>query len=363
MSNKLLEINVSAEGAQGRIELVGSISEWNDNNATDMRAKCTELKNGGVTSAYVYLMTVGGDCFQANEIVNILRDTFGSYNSGGGAIVASAGTYIAVCAETFEPANNGQFMIHKPMGGTFGNENEVESQLTLLRNMTATYYDAYVVKLKKPEQEFKDKWNGGDFWMTAKEAVEWGFATSVKQSVVIDRQTQALLSAMGKADNTNIKPQSMGLKLIASALGMPETASESEVRAVVAANAKKASDYDGLVAQNAEREKTEKAARIKACLDNAEKNKQIKADSRANWQAQFEKDESGTKALLDGISAVAKPLSAEIKVSADGNGSTYQGKTFEQLQESSPEVLAELADNNPDAYASLFADWKKRNRI
>lgn len=364
MNQKSLQINVFAEGTTGRIDIVGAISEWNQNNAIDLRARCLELKNSGVGGAMVYLMTVGGDCFQANEIVNILEEVFGTYTAKGGAIVASAGTYIAVRATSFEMAQNGQFMIHKPMGGVFGNETEMENYLQLLKNMTVTYYGDYVKKLKKPEQEFKDKWNAGDFWMTAKDAVEWGFATSVKEPVKIDAQTKALLQAMGKLNtNNNQNADSMDLKVMAVTLGLPETATEAEINAKIAANARKAADYDNLKAQSEQREKEEKTAKIKAELDKAEREKRIKADARANWQGMFEKDFEGTKALLDSLQAVVKPLSAEIKTSADGSGSTYQGKTFEQLQDENPDLLAELQDTNEEAYNALFADWKKRNKI
>src|SRR5690606_15520977 len=121
--------------------------------------------------------------------------------------------------------------------------------------------------------------------------------------------------------------------------------------------------YDNLKAQQEQKEKEEKAANIKAALDAAEKDKRISAENRAKWQEQFEKDFEGTKALLGGLQPVTKPLSADIKVSADGKGTTYQGKTFEQLQEENSEMLAELEDKNPEAYNALFADWKKRNKI
>lgn len=368
MSKNLL-VKVYAEDTTGRIDIIGSISEWNKNNATDMRQKCQDLKETGVTKAHVYLMTVGGDCFQANEIVNILIDVFGSYTGEGGAIVASAGTYIGVNAKSFIMAKNGQYMIHKPMGGTYGNETEMENYLKLLQNMTATYYDAYKAVLKKPESDFKAKWDSGDFWMTAQEAKDWGFITDIKEPVKIDQETAKAIKDSGSpiaiADITS-SPQNllnMDVKAIAISLGMDANSTEEQVNARLAENARKAADYDNLKAQQEQKEKEEKAANIKAALDAAEKDKRISAENRAKWQEQFEKDFEGTKALLGGLQPVTKPLSADIKVSADGKGTTYQGKTFEQLQEENSEMLAELEDKNPEAYNALFADWKKRNKI
>ncbi|WP_010664927.1 ATP-dependent Clp protease proteolytic subunit [Marinilabilia salmonicolor] len=369
MSKPKLQINVFAEDTTARVDIIGEISEWNNNNATDFRAKCQELKDAGATKCHVYLMTVGGDCIQANEIVNILHEVFGEYTGDGGAIVASAGTYIAACATVFEQVRNGQFMIHKPMGGTFGNETEIENYLALVKNMTSTYYDAYAAKLKKPESEFKDKWNGGDFWMTAQQAVEWGFVTKVKDSVKIDTDTAAVIKESGSPiaiANTDIIHNNnleMDVKAIATTLGMPEKSTEQEVNARIADNAKKAADYDALKAETERKEKEQREADIKATLDKAEKEKRIKADARSKWQAMFDKDYDGTKALLDDIQPVEKPLSSEIKTSADGKTATYNGKNFEQLQDEDPELLAQLEDENPTAFDALFADWKKRNKI
>lgn len=369
--SKKLQIKVYAEGTKGRVDLIGEISEWNKNNAVDMRSKCQELKDSGVTECHVYLMTVGGDCFQANEIVNILIDVFGSYTGEGGAIVASAGTYIGVNAKSFIMAKNGQYMIHKPMGGTYGNETEMENYLKLLQNMTVTYYDAYKAVLKKPENDFKAKWDSGDFWMTAHEAKDWGFVSDIKEPVKIDQETAQAIKESGSPIaivQTDIlqNPKNelnMDVKATAISLGMDANSTEEQVNARIADNAKKAANYETLKAQQEQKDKEEKVSKIKAELDAAEKDKRISADNRANWQAQFEKDFEGTKALLGGLQAVVKPLSADIKVSADGKGATYNGKTFEQLQDDDPEMLAELEDKNSEAYNALFADWKKRNKI
>lgn len=365
MSGKLL-VRVYADETTGRVDIIGNISEWNKNNAVDMRAKCEELKRAGVKSCHVYVMSGGGDCFQANEIVNILIEVFGSYAGEGGALVASAGTYIGVNARKFTMAKNGQYMIHKPMGGAYGNEVEVENQLQLLKNMTNTYYDAYKAKLKKPEADFKAKWDGGDFWMTAEQSKEWGFVDDIKGETKIDQSTASLIKESGspieaKVNDTPKKLTEMDVKATALILGMDANSTEEQVNARIAANAKKASDYNALQAQTEQKEKEDKAAKIKALLDEKELKKCIKADARPNWQELLEKNFDGTKKVLDTLPGIEKPLSADLK--ADGKGSTYQGKTFEQLQDESPETLEALQDENPEAYNALFADWKKRNKI
>jgi ATP-dependent protease ClpP protease subunit/ParB-like chromosome segregation protein Spo0J len=367
MSEKL-QITVKAEGTVGRIDIIGSISEWNQNCASDFREKCQALKDGGVASCKVYLMTVGGDCFQANEIVNILIDVFKTYTGEGGAIVASAGTYIAVNASSFELAKNGQFMIHKPWGDCYGNEDEIAAQLRLLQNMSSTYYEAYAGKCKKTKAELDAKWNGGDFWMTAQEALDWGFITSIKDPVKIDQAAASAIRASGSPIQVTIdKPTNdvtmADLKAQAIALGLPESATEEQINATIADNAKKAKEYDTMKAAADKKAKEDRANEIKALLDKAEQEKRIKADARPQWQKMLEDSFDNGKELLGSIQPVQK-LSATIKPSVGGVGATtYQGKTFEQLQDEAPELLATLQDENPEAYDTLFADYKKRNKI
>jgi len=368
--NKKLEIIISASSDSGRVDIIGDISEWTPNNAIEFRQRCQEVKDSGAKNCHVYMMTNGGSCFQANEIVNILIEIFGSYTAEGGAIVASAGTYIAVCSTSFLFAKNGQFMIHKPMGGAYGNETEVENQLTLLKNMTTTYFDAYVAKLAKPEADFKAKWDGGDFWMTAQEGKDWGFITEVKEPVKIPKALADSIKASGSPlefDITDIiisKPNTeneMNLQAMALALGLASTATEAEITARLADNAEKAGKYDALVAKVAKKEQEQKTAIIKADLDKAITEKRITADNRAGWQAQLEANYEGTKLLLDSLKPISK-LSNGIIVD-NGTGSLYQGKTFVQLSDESPELLATLQDENPEAYDKLFADWKSSNKI
>ena len=365
-----LQISIKSEGTVGRVDIIGNISEWGDNNAIDFRERCQEVKDAGATSCLVYLMTNGGDCFQANEIVNILIEIFGSYTGEGGAIVASAGTYIAVNATSFLMAKNGQFMIHKPAGSVYGTETDMENYLKLLKNMTISYYGSYKAKLKKPEPDFLAKWDGGDFWMTAQEAKDWGFVTEVKEPVKVTQALAASIKASGSPLdfspeyiilNQN-KDNEMNLQAIALTLGLDANASEADITARIAANAKKAADYDALVAATAQKEKTEKADKIKATLDKAEKEHRIKADTRANWQSMLEANYETTLKVLDSIQAVEK-LSTEIIASADGLGKTYQGKTFEQLQDENPDALEALMNENKAAYDALFADYKTRNKI
>lgn len=158
------------------IRITGTIG-W-DNDPEEFRKEVDSLIKEGITDCHIYINSPGGSCFAANEIVNIIQQFNGSVTGEGGALVASAATYIALHCDTFSMPENGNFMLHKPTGVIEGTSNDMASYLTLLKNMENEYLKTYQGKAVDIE-ELKTKWEAGDWWMTATEAYEKGFITSV----------------------------------------------------------------------------------------------------------------------------------------------------------------------------------------
>jgi hypothetical protein len=53
--SKTLKINIAAEGTVGRVDIIGNIAEWSDNNAVDFRERCQVVKDAGATTCKVYI--------------------------------------------------------------------------------------------------------------------------------------------------------------------------------------------------------------------------------------------------------------------------------------------------------------------
>lgn len=366
--DKKLHISVSAEGNSARIEIIGSISEWNANNAADFRARCAGIKSAGINSCHVYLMTMGGDCFQANEIVNILREVFGTYTAEGGAVIASAGTYIAVCASSFAIAANGQFMIHKPSAWIDGNETEMECALKLLKNITKNYYSTYVSKLKKPETAFKAKWEAGDFWMTAHEAMDWGFVTEVKsQPADIDAQTAGMIRACGSPieisinsnNNHQFKMKNL-VSLLIVALALDKITPESSETEVIAAVQGKFNDLNKKVADMEAQVKAQLSGTIKSMLDQAQAQGKITASGGKKIEevrAVYEKigETGGLEALSTVLAGLPGQKSITEQLKPESAGSTAAGnKDWNWYQSNAPEALVQMERENPDAFKALY---------
>jgi ATP-dependent protease ClpP protease subunit len=348
-------ITAQANEQVALIRITGTIG-W-DTDSESFRARIDAIKQQGVKDAHLYLHGPGGSCFDAEEIVNIIKEAFsGKVTGEGGALVASAYTRIAMICETFAMPENGMFMIHKPKGGVFGTANEIRSYLKLLDNIESQYLSVYKEKATDGAVLSK-QWDAGDWWMTAREAKQNGFITTIKEKAKIDAETTAVLSACGcpssKIPIINIKNENMDLKKMAISLGLPESATEAEINAAIAKGKKAQDDLLALQEETARKEKADKAAKIKAALDRAENDKRITADVRSDWENLLNADfESASKALEN--LPVIKKIEVTPGSKATGNKTTYKGKTFEELQEADPDALAELEKNDPEAFEELF---------
>jgi ATP-dependent protease ClpP protease subunit len=356
-----MTITALKRGTKAEVRIVGIIG-W-ETNSESFRRQVDALIADGVQDVDVYVHSPGGNCFDAAEIVNILSKFKGTVSGEGGALVASAATYIALHCKTFSMPENGMFMIHKPSGYVSGSKKDIEAYVKLMQDCENQYYDAYKAAAKNAAV-FEEKWTGGaDWWLTAKEAAEQGFITSVYEKVKIDRETAAQIKACGCPmamieEYEPIKCNKMDVKSTALMLGMPETATEAEVKAQIEANRKASADLAAMQAAQQAKEKAEKQAKIKASLDKAIADKRIKADCRTEWEAMLEANFDIASKALESIRPVEK-LSSQIVTGSTGE-KTYKGKTFAQLQDENPDALAELEANDPEAFAELFNQQFKK---
>ena len=357
-------MNLTAKSSNGRalIELKGSIANWKDTEA-NFTSQVNELVNAGIKNAHIYINSPGGDCFEANEIVNVIKRFPGKITGEGGSLVASAATYIALHCESFTMPENGMFMIHQASGGAYGRVTELENSIELLRKMNETYYKAYLAKTTMKEEDFKKKWDAGDFWMTGREAKDNGFATEVGAKAAITQAIAQMIAGAGYTgeleltDNSNInhkKGNNMDLTAMCTRFGLEANTTEPQFISMISDWKRKAERVDMLEQREEERLKAE----IKELLDKAVLDKRITADQRQSWEETLTDNIDRGKAMLEGIRPVEKPKFNTPK------GKQYLGaRTFEQMQEEDPQSLAQMQEENPEGFKALYDDYLKRNKL
>lgn len=351
-------ITAEAKDDKAVIRISGVIHQWN-NSAEWFRNKIAEFNALGITKGTLYITTPGGSVFEAADIRNELEAFEGEIHGIGGSVVASAGGYIRLGCPTFEMVKNGQFMYHKPQGAIRGNEDTWESQLKLLKNITADYRKGYAELTGLSEDEIEARWSKGDVWMNAEQAKKEKFITGILpyKSKITATET-AMFTACGapnppKESKPIIKTEiEMDLKFTALSVGLPETATEAEVKAKLV-ELKASADENALLKKAAkDKETADVQASIKSVLDKATADKKILGSQRAALEKWANADFEGFKAYLESLQPLGK-ISEQIK-GKSGGGSASTDKKFEELSDDEKTALSE---EDPEAFISKYEDY------
>ena len=367
-----LQMIVRAEGEVCHLSIIGHIHEWAETNSQKISKAIKDAKDAGATKCNIYINSGGGSVFDANEILNLIEENFQDteVTVQVGALCASAATIFPAKYDAAGKQNS-QFMIHKPMMGTHGNEDKIEANLKLLKDLTKQYRAMYSAKFGITEDEVEALWKN-DFWMNAKEAKNKGLITTIQgEKEKIDASTHLQLVACGApetyAPESNIEkdekqhknPIKMELSVLAVQLGLPATATQEEVNAKLAALQQDAAKAQGLEAAA----KTAEEAAKKAFFDKAEQDKKINATTRPAYEAMAKNDFDNVKAVIEAIPAVT-PISAQIPTGSTNTpeaGAVDRSKwTYADYLEAGAQVFEELEKADPaKAQALIDAHYKE----
>lgn len=342
------------------ITIKGQISQWAEYaSANKIESKIKDLVDAGVTNARIYLNTRGGDTIEAVEIVNELRKLPGKIVAIGGAVVASAGSYIACKCDEFHVQANTQFMYHRPRLYAGGTLDEIKSTLKLLENTEKDYLSAYAKKTGKKEEDIEAAWSKGDQWLMGDEIVKAKFADKlINKEVEVTAHDVTVLEACAapvipkataskesQQQHSNKNLSEMERNKIIAALGLSADATDAQIEAAISDNKAKAEKADSL--ENAQKEN-----QVKALVQDALKDKKITADQANHYESLAKADFDSCKAILDGMKPLVKP---ETTPSASANGEDRSKWTYADYQAKAPEAFVELLKENPEK-ANALAD-------
>lgn len=351
---KSLRINCTAESGVAQISISGHIYSESNNASSAALSKQLKAISKKATTAIVRIHTPGGDVFEATEIFNLINDSFDEVSIVAGALVASAGTYFLTKWPSTAKANS-MFMIHKPSAGAWGNEDDLESRLRLLKTLTADYRASYASKMGITEDEVDALWDKGDHWLTAKEALNAGLIDKIEDAkAVITPESYMDLVACGCPDAEKYKPkpkkeQNMNLAKTAQLVGLPESATEAEVEAKI----KELQNSQGTPADIQEAvDKVEAMhqATIKKYLDGAEASKKINAEQRKSFETLAAVDFPKVTAIIDAMPEGGAPITEQLE---SGKGETQEQERTYAWYQKHPQAWDELVANDPEKAEAL----------
>lgn len=367
--SKKFNIEASTENNILIFRITGRI--WQGELASTLRLSIDNAINNGIDTVHVFMSSEGGSVFEAED-VKIEFKRLPNRKIVIGAICASAATnIIEVFGENVECYTTSQFMIHKPSTWISGNEDQVESELKLLKNITQNYRVNYAKRFSKTEVEIEALWKQ-DYWMTAQQAKEIGLVkTIIDENIEYSQDTIDAMVACGcpvipKATTPSTPPENksknkMDINQLKAALGMPADATEEQVLARVADNKTKADSAASAEANALAQKKTVAETAVnKAILE-----KKITADMKDTYVSLHMQDAVQTDAILASMKGVT-PASTEIKESAQAEAGAQaaagrENWTLEDYLEKDPVALDELTKTNPDAVRKLNAAYVSKN--
>lgn len=368
-----LVITATVKGKTAYLSIDGHIHEWADASARTFKRSIKELKKDGAMNAEIYINSRGGSCFEANEMTNIIKKTFGADNVNieVGALAASAATYfLAVFNKGKRTAKkNSQFMIHKPMAGMQGNSDEIRAQLRLLDNLEDDYRKTYAAAFSKTEDEITDLWKQ-DYWMNASQALKLGLISEIEDAEEdIDASTRLQLVACGAPTIPQVSAQQpnelnkdthMNKEVLAAKLGLPTDATDAQITAALDAQAQKATTADELQKQLDQQTEEANATRINALLDTAEQQKKITPEMRKNFEKLAESDFAQVEAIIKGLTPLEKiqvDASAPVAAAAGTEDPTKKDWTYADYAENDVEAFYAL----PEAKQQELLDAEREN--
>lgn len=132
-------------------------------------------RSGPIT---VNLFSYGGDALEGLAIYSMLSRYQGKKRVVIDGVAASAASLIAMAGDEIVMPESSFLMIHEAWGLGIGGANDLRKEADLIDRISAAYRQAYVERSGLSEEDVRSLM-AAESWMTAAEAVEFGFASEM----------------------------------------------------------------------------------------------------------------------------------------------------------------------------------------
>lgn len=148
---------------------------------------------GNVKEIVVRLNSPGGDVFDGQTIFNRLLAHKANVTIYIDGLAASIASVIAMAGDKVVMAENALFMIHNPWSFAMGTSDDMRSTADVLDKVKDALLTAYTRKSDLSEEKISSLMDN-ETWMTAKEALEFGFIDEIGVGQDIQNSFDTILS-------------------------------------------------------------------------------------------------------------------------------------------------------------------------
>jgi ATP-dependent Clp protease protease subunit len=240
MKKTWYSVKAKADDQPAEISIFDEIGFWGVNAA----AFIADLKKIDAKELTVLINSPGGSVFDGLAIYNALRQHPANVTVKVMGVAASAASFIAMAGDKIIMPENSFMMVHNPMGGVFGNAEDMREWADTLDKIASSLIGIYVARTGKSEEEVKSLLDA-ETWMTAKEALDLGFADEVVAEMKvaarfeIEQLPENIQAAFRGAAETDDDPQPEAVTPLAEQIqALADKAGFAAFASVFALNAK-----------------------------------------------------------------------------------------------------------------------------
>jgi HK97 family phage major capsid protein len=163
-------IKAAAEGATLELALIGEVG-WEINASVLQRALV-----GRTEDLTINLFSYGGDAIEGLAIYSMLARYPGKKRMVIDGVAASAASVIAMAGDEIVMPESSFLMIHEAWGLAIGGSGDLRQQADLIDRISTAYRQTYSARSGMSTEDVASLM-AAESWLTAAEAVEFGFAT------------------------------------------------------------------------------------------------------------------------------------------------------------------------------------------
>ena len=149
---------------------------WLGDEITPKQFKAELTESSG--NIAVWVNSPGGCVFAASQIYNMLKEYPGKVTVKIDGLAASAASVIAMAGDEVHMSPTGMLMVHNPATSIVGEASDLQSGIAMLNEVKEGIINAYEHKTGLSRVKLAHMMDA-ETWMSAKKAVELGFADKV----------------------------------------------------------------------------------------------------------------------------------------------------------------------------------------
>lgn len=157
---------------------------------------CQEIAAIDTPKIALHVNSPGGSVWDGAAIYNALKNHPAEVTTYIDGLAASIASVVALAGDTVVMAENAMFMIHNPWTIEIGDAEQMRKTADVLDKIGETIVNVYESRTGKPRDEITAAMSE-ESWLTADEALEWGFVDEVTKGVKAAALSSFDLKALG----------------------------------------------------------------------------------------------------------------------------------------------------------------------